>query len=56
MPEIRQEPLYERFGKMKPAQFIGSTNPLEAEEWFSSIEIILDFMQLSDRELYCPIY
>ena len=35
---------------MKPAQFAGSTDPLEAEEWISSIETILDFMQLSDHE------
>ena len=42
--EIWHEPLYARFRKMKPAQFAGSTDPLEAEEWLSSIEIILDFM------------
>ena len=35
---------------MRPAQFAGSTEPLEAEEWISSIETILDFMQLSDYE------
>ena len=35
---------------MKLAQFVGSTDPLEAEEWISSIETILDFMQLNDRE------
>ena len=35
---------------MKLAQFVGSTDPLEAKEWISSIETILDFMQLSDRE------
>ncbi|GMN32573.1 hypothetical protein TIFTF001_048188 [Ficus carica] len=31
-PVIRQEPLYERFPRMKPPEFEGSTNPLEAEE------------------------
>ena len=55
--EIRQEPLYERFGRMKPASFEGSTDPLEAEEWLSSIETILDFMELSDRErVLCASY
>ena len=49
-PGIQQEPLYARFGKMKPAEFAGSTDPLEAKEWISSIETILDFMQLNDQE------
>ena len=43
-PEIQHEPLYAKFGKMKLAQIAGSTDPLEAEEWISSIETILDFM------------
>ncbi|KAL5566310.1 hypothetical protein UlMin_029474 [Ulmus minor] len=47
---IQQELLYVRFGKMKPAEFAGSTDPLEAEEWISSMETILDFMQLNDQE------
>ena len=42
--EIQCEPLYARFGKMKPAQFAESTDPLEAEKWIRSIETILDFM------------
>ena len=50
VPEILREPLYARFGKMKPSQFARSTDPLEAEEWISSIETILDFMQLGNRE------
>ncbi|KAL5558007.1 hypothetical protein UlMin_034218 [Ulmus minor] len=44
------EPLYARFGKMKPTEFAGSTDPLEAEEWLSSVETILEFMQLTDQE------
>ncbi|KAL5559637.1 hypothetical protein UlMin_035848 [Ulmus minor] len=35
---------------MKLTEFVGSTDPLEAEEWISSIETILDFMQLNDQE------
>ncbi|KAL5575497.1 hypothetical protein UlMin_017196 [Ulmus minor] len=54
---IRQEPLYERFGRMKPASFEGLTDPLEAEKWLSSIETILDFMELDDRErVLCASY
>ena len=42
---------------MKLAQFAGSTDPLEAEEWISSIETILDFMHLSDQErVSCASY
>ena len=42
---------------MKPAQFVGSTDPLEAKEWISSIETILDFIQLNDRErVLCASY
>ncbi|KAL5558039.1 hypothetical protein UlMin_034250 [Ulmus minor] len=50
VPVIQREPLYARFGKMKPAEFAGSTDPLEVEEWISSMETILDFMQLNDQE------
>ncbi|KAL5556963.1 hypothetical protein UlMin_039199 [Ulmus minor] len=35
---------------MKPIEFAGSTDPLEAEEWLSSIETILEFMRLTDQE------
>ena len=42
---------------MKSSQFVGSTHPLEAEEWLSLIETILDFMQLNDRErVLCASY
>ncbi|KAL5553805.1 hypothetical protein UlMin_041206 [Ulmus minor] len=48
MEEIRS--LREQFGKMKPAEFVGSTDPLEAEEWINSLETIFDFMRLNDQE------
>ena len=42
---------------MKLAQFVGSIDSLEAEEWLSSIEAILDFMQLSEHErVMCVSY
>ncbi|KAL5570735.1 hypothetical protein UlMin_020332 [Ulmus minor] len=46
----QQEPVYKRFCQIKPAEFVGSSDPLEAEEWLSSIETILEFMELNDRE------
>ena len=46
----RQEPLYQRFSNMKPKEFEGSSNPLDAEEWLSSIQLIMEFMELNDRE------
>ena len=42
---------------MRPAEFLGSTDPLEAEEWLSSIETILNFMELNDRaRVMCMSY
>ena len=35
---------------MKSPSFEGSANPLDTEEWLSSIETILDFMELDNRE------
>ena len=35
---------------MKHAEFVRSTDPLEVEEWISSMEMIFDFIQLSDQE------
>ena len=47
---IQRESLYARFDKMKLTEFVGSTDPLEAEEWINLMEMIFDFMQLSDQE------
>ncbi|KAL5540684.1 hypothetical protein UlMin_043336 [Ulmus minor] len=56
-PVIRQEPLYERFRRMKPDEFEGSSDPLVAEEWISSIQTILDFMHLNECEkVLCATY
>ena len=56
-PVIQQEPLYERFRRMKPDEFEGSSDPLVAEEWISSIQTILDFMHLNEREkVLCATY
>ena len=42
---VHREYLCERLCKMKLPSFEWSTNPLDAEEWLSSIETILDFME-----------
>ena len=56
-PLVKSEPLCERFCKMKPVEFQGSTNPLDAEEWISSIQIIMEFMELNDQErVICASY
>ncbi|XP_062118981.1 uncharacterized protein LOC133832686 [Humulus lupulus] len=44
------EPLYERFQKQHPPVFEGSIDPLDAQDWKSSLEYIFEFMHLSDRE------
>ena len=49
-PVLNLEPLYERFRRMRPPEFEGSTNPLEAEDWLSSLQVIMEFMNLTDRE------
>ena len=42
---------------MKPPSFEGSTNPLDVEESLSTIETILDFMELNDEEkIICVAY
>ena len=42
---------------MKPPSFEGSTNPLDVEEWLSTMESILDFMELKDDEkIVCAAY
>ncbi|KAL5549389.1 hypothetical protein UlMin_004620 [Ulmus minor] len=49
-PGFERELLYARFGKLKPTEFAGSTDPLEAEEWLSSMETIFEFIRLTDQE------
>lgn len=35
---------------MRPPEFEGSTDPLEVEEWLASLQVILNFMHLSNQE------
>ncbi|GMN26841.1 hypothetical protein TIFTF001_040917 [Ficus carica] len=42
--------LYERFRRMKVPKFEGPTDPIEADNWLIDIQIILDFMGLTEQE------
>ncbi|KAG6487510.1 hypothetical protein ZIOFF_056097 [Zingiber officinale] len=44
----RIEMSYEKFRKMGPPKFTGSTNPLFAEGWVRSLETIFRYMRLED--------
>ena len=53
----RQEPLYKRFSGMNPKEFEGSNNPLDAEEWLSSVQLIMEFMELNNHErVFCASF
>ena len=42
--------LFERFRHMRAPEFEGSADPLVADEWLSSLQVILGFMDLTDPE------
>ena len=51
------EPLYLQFKRMKPKEFSGSTDPLVAQGWLKSIELVLNFMGLTENEkVKCASY
>ncbi|GMN35310.1 hypothetical protein TIFTF001_042210 [Ficus carica] len=42
---------------MKPPELEGSTDPLEAEEWLTSLQIVLNYMDLTEQEkVFCASY
>ncbi|XP_047309941.1 uncharacterized protein LOC124913402 [Impatiens glandulifera] len=45
-----QAPVYKQFMTFKPAEFRGSTDPIISEEWVQSMEIIFEFMQITEVE------
>ena len=54
---VCQEPLFEWFRRMKPPEFEGSTDLLEAKEWLTSLQIILNFINLTEQEkILCASY
>ncbi|GMN64590.1 hypothetical protein TIFTF001_033653 [Ficus carica] len=42
----------------EPSPQLGSTDPLEAEEWLTSLQIVLNFIELTEQEkmldMFCP--
>ncbi|XP_073317259.1 uncharacterized protein [Primulina huaijiensis] len=53
----RPEAVYERFRKMDPKDFGGTTDPTVAEGWIKSIELIFTFMELQDADrVRCATY
>ncbi|XP_073057323.1 uncharacterized protein [Primulina eburnea] len=53
----RPEAVYERFHRMNPKEISGSTDPMVAEGWIKSIEVIFDFMELQDADrVRCAIF
>ncbi|GMN20227.1 hypothetical protein TIFTF001_043039 [Ficus carica] len=49
-PVVPEDMLYERFRRMKALEFEGPTDPIEATNWLIDIQIILDFMGLTEQE------
>ncbi|GMN69215.1 hypothetical protein TIFTF001_038268 [Ficus carica] len=49
-PLIKEDLLYEHFRRMKAPEFEGPANPIEADNWLIDIQVILDFMGLSEQE------
>ncbi|XP_073317229.1 uncharacterized protein [Primulina huaijiensis] len=48
--QARPEAVYERFRRMKPKEFSGTTDPMIAEGWIKSIEVIFAFMMMDDDD------
>ncbi|XP_075499216.1 uncharacterized protein LOC142537596 [Primulina tabacum] len=48
--QARPEAVYERFRRMKPKEFSGTTDPMIAEGWIKSIEVIFAFMMMEDAD------
>ncbi|GMN20707.1 hypothetical protein TIFTF001_045370 [Ficus carica] len=50
-PRVRTpEELYDSFRRMKAPEFEGSTNPIEADNCLIDLQVILNFLRLSDQE------
>ncbi|GMN72527.1 hypothetical protein TIFTF001_053577, partial [Ficus carica] len=47
---VREDLLYERFRRMKAPEFEGLTDLVAADNWLIDIQVILDFMRLTEQE------
>ncbi|GMN27490.1 hypothetical protein TIFTF001_041042 [Ficus carica] len=50
LPPVREDLLYERFRRMKAPEFEGPTDPIASDNWLIDIQVILDFMRLTEQE------
>ncbi|XP_075475661.1 uncharacterized protein LOC142508887 [Primulina tabacum] len=56
-PDPGSEGAYERFRKMKPPEFDGSSDPMVALEWVKAVEAIYDYHQFQDIDrVSCAIF
>ena len=49
-PAVQEDLLYERFRRMKAPEFEGLADPIAADNWLLDIQVILEFMRLSEQE------
>ncbi|GMN26140.1 hypothetical protein TIFTF001_040807 [Ficus carica] len=49
-PLVREDLLYERFRRMKAPEFEGPSDPIAANDRLIDIQVILDFMRLTEQE------
>ena len=47
---VREDLLYERFRRMKAPEFKGPIDPIAANNWLIDMQVILDFMRLTEQE------
>ncbi|KZV39115.1 hypothetical protein F511_19210 [Dorcoceras hygrometricum] len=40
----------EKFRRQRPKEFSGTSDPLEAESWIKSLEVIFEYLQLADLD------
>ncbi|XP_073120538.1 uncharacterized protein [Henckelia pumila] len=49
-PPLLTNPIFKQFKDQGPQEFKGGADPLVAEEWVQSVEIIFDYMQLTHAD------
>ncbi|XP_073018694.1 uncharacterized protein [Primulina eburnea] len=59
--QVRQEDSteksYEKFRKMKPPEFFGSSDPLIAMEWIKAVEAIFDYLKFEENDrVSCAVF
>lgn len=59
-PQPRQltpQATYERFLKLHATEFHGGLDPTIAEEWVKYLEVIFEYLEMSDRDIiYCALF